>query len=99
MSAHHLEDASPVRRRLAPRLTTAEAAVSSRRHVVTVRRALEDGKLHGTQSMAGGRWLIREECLDAWIDGVKCEHQVNVVPMRRNGLRSVRSSTRQVPSK
>lgn len=76
----------------APRLTTAEAAALSRRHPVTVRRALEDGKLHGAQSMAGGRWLIREECLDAWIDGVKCEHQVNVTPIRRNGLRAVSGS-------
>lgn len=94
-----MPDFEPLRRRLAPRLNTAEAAAISRRHLVTVRRALEDGKLHGTQSMAGGRWLIREECLDAWIDGVKCEHQVNVTPLRRPGLHAVRSSTRQIPIK
>lgn len=89
MSAQLAGDFPPRAERMAPRLNTAEAAALSRRHPVTLRRALEEGKLHGTQSMAGGRWLIREECLDSWIDGVKCEHQVNVVPIRRNGLRAV----------
>lgn len=92
MSVQLAADFHPRAERLAPRLNTKEAAALSRRHPVTVRRALEDGKLHGAQSMAGGRWLIRGECLDAWIDGVKCEHQVNVTPIRRNGLRPVRTS-------
>lgn len=88
-----MDDVRPLPGRLLPRLNTAEAAALSRRHPVTVRRALEGGKLHGSQSMAGGRWLIREECLDAWIDGAKCEHQVNVTPLRRSaGARTARLS-------
>jgi Helix-turn-helix domain len=83
MSAQPIDDFRPMPGALSPRLTTAEAAVVSRRHPVTVRRALEDEALHGQQSKAGGRWLIRAECLDAWIDGVKCEHKANVVPLRR----------------
>lgn len=52
MSLQPLGDIYPLRRRLVPRLNTAEVAALSRRHLVTVRRALEDGKLHGTQSIA-----------------------------------------------
>ena len=92
---HAVDDFRPMPGRLTPRLTTDEAAALARRHVVTVRRALEDGKLHGSQSGAGGRWLIREECLDAWIDGEKCEHQVNVTPFRRSARSGGRASARQ----
>lgn len=58
-----------------PRLTAPEVAVATRRHPVTVRRALEAGELHGTQSGKGGRWLVREDCAEAWADGLRCEHQ------------------------
>lgn len=64
------------------RLTVTEAAAAARRHRVTVLRALETGQLHGTQRVKGGRWLIRETCLDAWLDGVPCEHRTNVRPIR-----------------
>ncbi|HEY8590685.1 MAG TPA: helix-turn-helix domain-containing protein [Naasia sp.] len=66
-------------------LTAPEAAAESRRHPVTVRKALEASELHGTQRMKGGRWSIRRECLNAWIDGQKCAHLApsNVTPMRR----------------
>ncbi|GAB3166769.1 hypothetical protein GCM10027059_26250 [Myceligenerans halotolerans] len=56
------------------RLTVAEAAADARRHPVTVRRALEAAELHGTQRVKGGRWTIRPECLDAWLDQVPCPH-------------------------
>jgi hypothetical protein len=59
----------------AQRLNVAQVAATSQRHPVTVRLDLEAGKLHGSQSVKGGRWLVRVECLDAFLDGVKCEHQ------------------------
>jgi len=72
------------------RLTVPEAATAARKHPVTVRRALESGRLHGTQQVVGGRWTVRADCLDAWCDGQRCEHQAaaaaadsNVVPMQR----------------
>lgn len=67
-----------------PRLTVAEVAKATRRHPVTVRKALEAKQLHGTQQVKGGRWSIREDCAEAWADGERCTHQQNnVAPMRR----------------
>lgn len=57
------------------RFNTAQAAQYATCHVDTVRRALESGELHGGQRKAKGRWSIRIECLDAWIEGAECEHQ------------------------
>lgn len=57
------------------RLNTAEVAAATRRHVNTVLLALEAGDLHGTQSTKGGRWLIREDCAEAWADKSACAHQ------------------------
>ena len=66
------------------RLTPKEAAAIVRKHEVTIRVALTAGELHGAQRVKGGRWLIREDCLEAWLDGQKCEHQRgNVTPIRR----------------
>ncbi|QSZ53303.1 helix-turn-helix domain-containing protein [Paenarthrobacter sp. AT5] len=70
---------------VAQRLTVAEAAEAAHRHPVTVRRALEGGELHGTQRTFRGRWLIRAECLDAWLDGNDCVHRSNVVSLRKTG--------------
>ncbi|MFC7430962.1 MULTISPECIES: hypothetical protein [unclassified Agrococcus] len=56
-------------------LTTLEAAVEQRRHIVTVRKALESGELHGKQRRPGGRWLIERQCLEAWSGGFDCPHQ------------------------
>lgn len=64
---------------ITPRLNVNEVAYATRRHPVTVRRALEAGELHGTQSKAGGRWSIREDCAEAWADRVPCEHQKAIV--------------------
>lgn len=58
------------------RLTVAESASAAGRHPVTIRRDLEAGVLHGTQRMKGGRWIVRESCLDAYLDGTRCHHQV-----------------------
>jgi len=69
---------------LAPRLTPAEVADATRRHPVTVRRALEAGELHGSQASKGGRWTVQEECAEAWADQRPCAHQAaNVVELRR----------------
>lgn len=56
-------------------LNTAEAAVVARKHPVTIRRALEAGDLHGTQQLAGGRWAIRSECLEAYVERRACAHR------------------------
>lgn len=57
------------------RFNTAQAADYAGCHVDTIRRALEGGDLHGGQRKVHGRWSIRVECLDAWVEGRACEHQ------------------------
>jgi excisionase family DNA binding protein len=65
------------------RLTTSEVAALLRRHPGTVRLALEDGTLHGTQMSVGGRWMVREDCAEAYADRVPCAHQqVNVTDIK-----------------
>lgn len=68
-------------------LNTAEAATVARKHPVTIRKALEAGTLHGSQQVVGGRWTIREDCLEAFIEKRPCEHRTkakrsNVTPIR-----------------
>lgn len=58
------------------RLTVPDAAVVARRHPVTIRIALEDKTLHGVQRVKRGRWLIEPECLDDWVNGQRCTHQL-----------------------
>jgi excisionase family DNA binding protein len=60
------------------RFNTTQAADHAGCHPDTVRRALESGGLHGHQRVAGGRWLIRRECLESWMDGERCSHQAAV---------------------
>ncbi|GAA4707234.1 Helix-turn-helix domain [Promicromonospora umidemergens] len=61
---------------MTPRLTVPDAAAVGRRHPETLRKALQDGTLHGTQRIKRGPWLIRPECLAAWLEGEQCAHQV-----------------------
>lgn len=61
------------------RFTTAQAAEHAQRSVQTIRRALEAGELHGGQRRAGGRWSIRAECLESWLDAEPCPHGKGVV--------------------
>jgi len=79
-----------------PRLSVKEAAVVGCRHEITIYRALEDGTLHGTQRAKGGRWAIRPECLDAWLDNKQCEHQLAAAAVTnlddRRAARAARSS-------
>ncbi|MHB1063566.1 MAG: helix-turn-helix domain-containing protein [Georgenia sp.] len=64
------------------RLTPPEVAEVARRSLVTIYRALESGRLHGSQPVKGGKWTVREACVDAWLDGVPCEHRANVTDLR-----------------
>ncbi|MFF5988164.1 helix-turn-helix domain-containing protein [Prauserella flavalba] len=50
-------------------LTPKQAAVTARRHPVTVYKALEAGELHGHQRKRGGRWLVHPDAVSAWIRG------------------------------
>ncbi|MFI6428501.1 hypothetical protein [Promicromonospora sp. NPDC050880] len=61
---------------MSPRLTVGDAAQVGRRHPETLRKALQDGALHGTQRIKRGPWTIQPECLAAWLDNEKCEHQL-----------------------
>lgn len=64
-------------------LTTKQIHNETGRHVVTIRKALEGGVLHGMQTKLGAPWLIDEECVRPWLSGEKCSHKSNVVPIRR----------------
>lgn len=55
--------------------STAQAADHSNYHPDTVRKALENGELHGSQRKPKGRWRIHVDCLDAWCAGESCQHQ------------------------
>lgn len=56
-------------------LTSTEAAHHSRRHPVTIRRALACGELHGHQPLRGGhpvpgsKWQIPDVVIDLWVQG------------------------------
>lgn len=54
-------------------------------HPETIRDALRAGELHGSQRVKGGRWRVRPECVDVWIEGTVCSHQArtNITPLRR----------------
>jgi hypothetical protein len=73
---------------MTPRLTVAEVAKATRRHPVTIRRALEDATLHGAQRVKGGRWTVAPECADAWATGTPCPHRSNVVHLADCDARS-----------
>ena len=57
------------------RYSPAQAAVVADRAPITIYRALESGVLHGAQQANRGRWSIRPECLEAWLDGEPCQHK------------------------
>lgn len=56
-------------------LTTEEAAALTKRHPVTIRKALEAGELHGAQRTKGGRWTIAPKCLEAYALNEPCGHR------------------------
>lgn len=55
-------------------MSVEDVARAHRKHVVTVRLALSDQSLHGTQQAFTGRWIIARACAEAWAKGEKCEH-------------------------
>lgn len=57
------------------RMNTEQAADHAGCHPATILKAAESGALHGGQRVPKGRWSFRTECVDAWLDGVDCEHQ------------------------
>ncbi|MGN6324487.1 MAG: helix-turn-helix domain-containing protein [Pseudolysinimonas sp.] len=63
-------------------MTVTEAAEYARRHPRTIGDALRAGELHGFQAAKkkgarkGGNWLTSAACVDAWIEGRDCEHQL-----------------------
>lgn len=59
-------------------LNVDQAAEHAGNHVVTIRKALQSGELHGSQRTKGGRWRIHVACLDSWCAGEHCEHQLAV---------------------
>lgn len=61
------------------RFNTEQAAEYAGLSEDTIRRAAAVGDLHGGQRSAKGRWSFRLACLDAWLDGEKCEHQSQAV--------------------
>lgn len=57
------------------RLSAPEAAARAGKSVKTVRDALKAGALHGRQfTVPKGRWNIKPDCLEAWLDGERCPH-------------------------
>ncbi|WP_449282218.1 hypothetical protein [Leucobacter sp.] len=56
-------------------VSTFEASLIAGCHLETVRDALREGTLHGSQRMKGGTWKLRPACVEAWVDGMPCEHQ------------------------
>lgn len=55
-------------------MTTAEAAVYTRRHRKTVLNAAADGRLQSAQPGQGGHRRYRREWLDAWLTGEAPRH-------------------------
>lgn len=49
----------------------------TQRRPVTIRVALQDGSLHGTQDFLGGGWSVEAECADSWTAGLLCRHRVS----------------------
>ena len=56
------------------KMTVRDVAAEYKRHEVTVRIALNDGSLHGSQRKPGASWRIDPECAAAWNEGAKCPH-------------------------
>lgn len=61
-----------------------QAADRAGYHWRTISDALREGTLHGAQRKTGGRWRIHRDCLDAWLSGTKCPHQL-ADPVSRSG--------------
>jgi excisionase family DNA binding protein len=67
-------------------LTVQEVAERMRCEHRTVRRAIKSGELEA--AMIGGRWLVREEAIEAWFQA-RAQRAVVKVPEPRQRPRSV----------
>jgi excisionase family DNA binding protein len=56
-------------------LTVQQAAEATGYSTKWIYNGVRSGELHGSQRSKTSKWLIRRECLDAWVAGEKCEHQ------------------------
>lgn len=54
---------------MSARLTVKEAADYAKRSPDWVLKACQSGALFATQRVKGGKWSIREESIDHWLDG------------------------------
>jgi excisionase family DNA binding protein len=54
---------------LPARMTVKQVAAEFGKHPDTVRKACESGELFATQRIKGGRWSIRPDSVDHWLDG------------------------------
>lgn len=57
-------------------LNLEEVQGRTQRHKMTVRLALQDGALHGTQDYFSGAWSVESGCADAWAAGLVCTHRL-----------------------
>jgi excisionase family DNA binding protein len=71
-------------------LTVQEVAERMRCEHRTVRRAIKSGELEA--AMIGGRWVIREEAIDAWFQS-RCAAGQSPAPPRRERVSRRRSPT------
>ena len=71
-------------------LTPAEVAKKrgGKTHVVTVRRALESGELHGHQRKRRGHWSVNALAVDAWITGLDGTAACGCARLRSVGRRA-----------
>lgn len=53
-----------------------QAARYCQRHPDTLRRDAAAGELHGSQRKKSGKWMFDRVCLDAYLAGKKCAHQL-----------------------
>jgi len=54
---------------MSARLTVREAAAYAKRSEDWILKACQSGALFATQRVKGGKWSIREESVDHWLDG------------------------------
>lgn len=67
------------------KLTVRDVAARFQRHEVTIRIALNDGSLHGSQRRPGTSWRIDDACAESWNAGEKCPHYSPKVNLMRRG--------------
>lgn len=57
-------------------LDVQEAGDRAGYHWRTIADLCRSGEIHGTQRTARGKWRIHRDCLDAWLAGEQCTHQL-----------------------